>query len=77
MAKHGSSPNLRLKEQSTQRFHRVQAKVAGELGLGLRGVTADILVAALLRVCDTDEYLPALVAAVNEERTQRMKGDDT
>jgi hypothetical protein len=71
-----SSPNVRLKTGTNDLFHTVQARVAGELSLGLRGVTADILVASMLRMCTTPTNFPALVQAVVAEREHRAKGPD-
>jgi hypothetical protein len=76
VARNGKSPNMRLNEAKA-RFHQVQARLCGDLGVGLRGVTADILVASLLDVCDSEERYPDLLAAVQQERAQRAKGKDS
>lgn len=74
MSNSGPSPNLRLSD-TNDAFHQAQQRVADELGLrlGSWGVTADIMVAALLRVCDTEERFPDLVEAVRQERLMRGK----
>lgn len=66
---------MRLKKDTNSQFHQLQAALCGDLGVGLRGVTADILTAAMLRVCNTEQRYPELLAAVRDERIQRTKGD--
>lgn len=70
MAK-SESPNTRLREDQVAALRAHRLAVAKELGVGSRGVTQDIMIAAYQSVADKD--FAALVAAVRAERDARGK----
>jgi hypothetical protein len=67
-----SSPNVRLTEARGE-FHLAKARLARDLGVGVRGVTDDILVSSMLRICFTDDTYPTLLDDVRQERVARGK----